>query len=411
MRYYLDHEDLIVSDGLYSGCTEISEERAAAHGKRILLLNECLSIRERVAFRLNHHSQAGIVHEDEKLLWHRERTAAHPQWLLNAIEQGRAVSVNTAHPDWQSWLGRAAQKSWRVHVVGLGDVGGMLLTGLRLLGRGDIRELGLYDPDPAKCQRWHREIGQICHPFEVDSMTVGVVDPESLFDCDLFVFCASRSVPPLDQSVTDVRMVQFAGNADILKPYAQRAVREGFEGLFAVVSDPVDQLCQCVLSTMNHTAATERLKPIKADQVRGYGLGVMNGRASWYARQIPELSEYLTAGRAYGPHGKGLIIADSIENYNDEKSRRLTELTLNANFEVRSAGFKPFVAPALSSGAISLLCTLRGQWHYSAVALGGVFMGCKNRLIDSVQETECLEMPEVLKDRIRVTCGILRESL
>lgn len=410
MTYYEYQDDMIVSMTPIASEIEVTEVAAAAFAGRIIFLNDRLTRNERMAYRVNHPSQLAVSCENENLLWHAPNSD-WPQWLIDAIEDGRVVSMNTAHPDWKEQLGRSGTKQWRIHVVGMGDVGGMLLTGLRLMGHGDILELGLYDPDPAKCQRWYREIGQICYPFETDAMSVKIVDSEDLFNCDVFVFCASRSVPPLDQPVKDVRMVQFKGNSEILKPYAESAVRKGFSGIFAVVSDPVDQLCQFVQGTMTNTAVHEDLIPLKAEQVRGYGLGVMNGRASWYARQNPCLSEYLTEGRAYGPHGKGLIIADSILNYDEEKSLQLTELTLNANFEVRSAGFKPYVAPALSSGAISLLHTIRGQWHYSAVSLGGIFMGCKNRLVEGIQETECLELPEKLKDRLLTTCSILKETL
>ncbi len=53
-------------------------------------------------------------------------------------------------------------------------------------------------------------------------------------------------------------------------------------------------------------------------------------------------------------------------------------------------GYKPYVAPALSSGALSLLALLRGQWHYSSVYDGQVFMGCRNRLTPAGIETEAL---------------------
>lgn len=411
MRAYFLEDDLLITPEVKPELQMASWEEAAAFGGRVLFLNNRLSPRERAAFRVNHLSQLNASLENEALLWQCSEVDPSFKCLKEAVSQGRVISVNGAHKDWHHWISPKAPKKHRIHVVGLGDVGGMLLTGLRLLGQDEIGSLGLYDPDPAKCQRWHREIGQICFPFQGDDMKVEILEPEELFNCDLFVFCASRSVPPLDRPVSDVRMVQYEGNAAILKPYAESAVRQSFKGIFAVVSDPVDQLCQFVQKVMEGTAASENLTPLKADQVRGYGLGVMNGRASWYARQNSELASYLEEGRAFGPHGKGLIIANSIDHYDSEKSLRLTDLTLNANIEVRSSGFKPYVAPALSSGAIALLCTLRGQWHYSAVSLGGLFMGCRNRVVQGIQETECLNMPEALKERIRSTCSILRGTL
>ncbi len=51
----------------------------------------------------------------------------------------------------------------------------------------------------------------------------------------------------------------------------------------------------------------------------------MNGRASYYGEKSNETTHYLDEGRAFGPHGEGLIIANSIKNYNEELSNYLTE--------------------------------------------------------------------------------------
>jgi len=120
-------------------------------------------------------------------------------------------------------------------------------------------------------------------------------------------------------------------------------------------------------------------------------------------------------------------IADSIENYNDALSRELTRLTVEANLEVRELGFKPYLAPAISSGAMSVLRTLRGQWHYSSVYLGepvqndeggsgracGAFLGVRNRIAPDghTLEYEDLPLPEELFLRIETAyenlCGII----
>ena len=109
-------------------------------------------------------------------------------------------------------------------------------------------------------------------------------------------------------------------------------------------------------------------------QVRGFGLGVMNARAAYYARKDPRFASFLTEGRSFGPHGEDLVIANSIRNYDDALSRQLTEQAVRANLRMREMGFKPYAAPALSSGALSLLLCLRGQWHCSSTYLDGVFM-------------------------------------
>ena len=128
----------------------------------------------------------------------------------------------------------------------------------------------------------------------------------------------------------------------------------------------------------------------------------MNARAAYYAKKDEaRFGQFLAEGRAFGPHGKELVIADSILHYNDTLSCELTEKVVTANLAVRELGFKPYVAPAMSSGAISLLLTLRGEWHYGSVFLGGAFMGCKTRMTAMGQQTECLPLPDALYARIQ----------
>ena len=96
-----------------------------------------------------------------------------------------------------------------------------------------------------------------------------------------------------------------------------------------------------------------------------------------------------------------MIVADSIENYRDALSCELTDLVVKANLVMRKIGYKPFVAPALSSGALSLLRMLRGEWHYSSTFLGGVYWGAKNRLTKSGSQIEMLQhIPDALFERI-----------
>ena len=79
---------------------------------------------------------------------------------------------------------------------------------------------------------------------------------------------------------------------------------------------------------------------------------------------------------------------------------------------MREIGFKPYVAPALSSGALSLLLTLRGEWHCGSVFLDGVYMGVKNRYTPAGIETELLpHIPDSLFAHIRDAAEHLKEIL
>ena len=288
------------------------------------------------------------------------------------------------------------REGFRVNLLALGDVGATLIMGLKILGGGLIGRIGIYDVNRDVMSRYEIEMNQIGWPFgEKKLPEVICLDREDLFDCDMFVFCASKAVPPIG-AAGDVRMMQLEANSRIVAEYGRMAGEKNFKGIFAVVSDPVDPLCKAALMASG----------LEPGQVRGYGLGVMNKRAEYYASGEPRFASYLKEGRAFGPHGGDLVIANSIDNYDDEISRRLTELTVSANLKVRELGFKPYIAPALSSGAISLILTLQGEWNYSSVYLGkgaeGAFLGIRNRIDFNSGRVlvEDLPLPEKLYERI-----------
>ena len=112
---------------------------------------------------------------------------------------------------------------------------------------------------------------------------------------------------------------------------------------------------------------------------------------------------FLKEGRVFGPHGKGLIVADSIENYDEDISEYLTNKTINANKEIRKLGFKPYVAPSLSSGALSIISTIKGDWFYGATYMGRAYMGTKCRLRNNKIEIEQLNLPSKLFEKIEKT--------
>lgn len=285
----------------------------------------------------------------------------------------------------------------RVNLLALGDVGASVLIGLRLLGADVISEIGIYDMSPENMRRLEMEINQISYPFgeEVAEQLpeVRVLSREELFDCDVFVFCASKGVPPLSAR-GDVRMAQLEANREIVDFYGKMAGETGYRGLIAVVSDPVDPLCKAFLESSG-------LHPA---QIQGYGLGVMHTRALYFAGRNDRFSVYEKEGRAFGPHGADLVLADSLTDYDDQNSRELTELVTAANLQIRELGYKPYIAPAFSSGALSVLLTLRGRWHYSSLYLGdgrdGAFFGMKNRMTESGPVYEDAEICEPLFRRL-----------
>lgn len=339
------------------------------------------------------------------------REPALPRRIQRQIDARTLRAVNICHPQWTRVLHAPlpGPARVRVHLLAVGDVGGTLLTGLKLLGGDCIAHIGICDLNEKTVARWVAEMGQVSWPWDYEALpTVAPVAPEQLFDCDVMIFAATRSIPPVGSAVQDVRMAQFAANRTIVESYARQAREAGFQGLFAVLSDPVDPLCKAAYLASNRgpDGAWDGLG-LRPEQIQGFGLGVMNARAADLAKREPRFRSFLEEGRSYGPHGQGLVIANSIEHYDDALSKELTAEVVSANLRIRELGFKPYVAPALSSGALQLLLTLRGQWHCGSVALGNVWFGVRNRLTPAGLEIETLPLPDALFTRLRETEALL----
>ena len=369
----------------------------------------------RGSFRVAHPGQLALPHGLEVLDASRLPDFPLEEIPANALKAGKLIAVNTSRPGWEKildWKPSPAKK--RVHILAIGDVGSTLLTGLKLLGGDVISKIGICDLSSQITDRWEFEMGQINLPWHYDAFPeVEVVQPENLFDCDLFVFVASKGIPPVGSGVKDVRMAQFEANAGIVKHYAKLARAAHFQGLWCAVSDPVDPLAKTAyLESNKDENGTWDGQGLRPEQVQGFGLGVMNARAAYFAKRDSKFASFLTEGRSFGPHGTGLTIANSLEHYDDALSQELTRLTVTANLKMREIGFKPYVAPALSSGALSLLLTLRGEWHCGSVFLDGIYMGVKNRFTPAGVETELLpHIPDQLFGHIREAAEHLKEVL
>lgn len=369
----------------------------------------------RGSFRVSHPGQLLAGHSLETLDQARLPRVQVDERTARAIDDGRLTALNTARPGWEETIRRSFRSGkQRVNILAIGDVGSTLLTGLKLLGGDTISSIGICDLSDQITARWEFEMGQINLPWQYNVFPeVEVISPEKLFDCDMFVFVASKGIPPVGSQVKDVRMAQFEANAAIVKHYAKMAREKQFKGLWCAVSDPVDPLAKTAyLESNKDENGSFDGKGLRPEQVQGFGLGVMNARAAYFAKRDPRLASFLTEGRSFGPHGTGLFIANSVANYDEDISQELTRLTVTANLKMREIGFKPYVAPALSSGALSLLLTLRGEWHCGSVFLDGVYMGVKNRYTPAGVETELLpHIPDPLFAHIREAAEHLKSII
>ncbi len=399
--YYREKGCLLAAANKYAGLCPAEP----CPGEHVYFLTEGDPISGRGSFKANHPGQLTDPDSLNVLDASRLRDPVLDPMLADALKEGRLTVLNTGRAGWQRLLQPPETGKKRVNILAIGDVGSTLLIGLKLLGGDVISKIGICDISETNLRRWEFEMGQIWlpAPFQDQFPEVEIVPADRLFDCDVFVFVASKGIPPVGSQIKDVRMAQFESNAGLVKQYARMAREQGFQGFWAQVSDPVDPLAKTAYLESNRDADGNwdglGLMP---EQVQGYGLGVMNARAAYYAKRDGRFASFLTEGRVFGPHGEGLWTANSLQHYDEALSRELTELTLTANLKMREMGFKPYVAPALSSGALSLLQTLRGEWHNGSVFLDGVYMGCRNCLTPAGIETELLPaIPDTLFAHIR----------
>ena len=408
--YYYDHRGRLAASPL----PDLPLPRAEAGAPALFLTAEAPT-RGRTVWRPTapHHLTAPA-----SAAW-LDRTAgagiALPGHVRAALDAGTLTAVNVRHPRWEAALDRLAPKPGkkRVHLLAVGDVGGTLLTALKLLGGDCISAVGICDLNENAVARWTAEMGQIAWPWNYEALPeVEPVTADRLFDCDVFLFAATKAIPAVGSAVADVRMAQFAANRPLVESFARQARAARFRGLFIVLSDPVDPLCKAAYLASN-TGPDGRWDGggLFAEQVQGFGLGVMNARAAYFAKRNPRFADFLTEGRSFGPHGHGLVIANSVEHYDDEVSRALTEQVETANLRIRDLGFKPYVAPAVSSGAMQLLLTLRGQWRCASMCLGDVWFGARSRLTEQGGEVECLPLPPALRKRLEETEALLKDII
>jgi len=328
------------------------------------------------------------------------------KFIINKIKNHKVIMLN---PSYGFNFNKKNEEKKSVTILGLGDVGGTLLLGLRLLGKDIIKDIRVYDLSEKKMQRYVLEMNQIVYPNDSDLPRVKAASKADLFKTDMFIFTASKFVPAVGNEDKDVRMIQYKANKEIIKIYSKMARKVNFKGVFAVVSDPVDLLCNEVFYESNKNDAGKLdFEGLLPNQVRGFGLGVMNGRANYYS-EVHGLN-YKNEGRVYGPHGNGLIVANSLVNYSETLSLMLTKDVIEANLKVRETGFKPYIAPALSSGALSILETLRGNFNYSTVFINGIYWGVRNKYLEGSVAIERTHIPQALMNRILESYCTLRSQ-
>ena len=125
---------------------------------------------------------------------------ALPRRIQRSIDARLLRAVNIRHPRWEELLAPARRQpvgKCRVNLLAVGDVGSTLLTALKLLGGDCIERIGVCDLNEKAVSRWVAELGQVSWPWAYDALPdVVPAAQEDLFQCDVFLFAATKGVPP-----------------------------------------------------------------------------------------------------------------------------------------------------------------------------------------------------------------------
>ena len=166
-------------------------------------------------------------------------------------------------------------------------------------------------------------------------------------------------------------------------------------------------------------ADDNRKKPVTNNQRLTAGQNSDNGPATQIIGKSSQPAEPQNSGtrQAQQAAPQARRQADNLPSYGDPTlgghsdvdTAAETHQAETANLFVRSLGFKPYLAPGLSSAAVSVLRALRGDWHDGAVPLGGAYFGCRAKLGVSGPEIRRERLHPELMQRITESYRKLEE--
>ncbi len=260
-------------------------------------------------------------------------------------------------------------KNPSIAIIGLGNVGGTFLIGLRMLIKNNqVSKVGIYDRNLNISKRYELEINQIHSPFGDGFVDFEIINQlEEVLDYDYIYFIAAQGIPSLDSKLENVRNIQFKENSKILDNLINLFNDNPFKGIVNIISDPVDILCTYLY----------RNSDLQPSQITGMGLGVMAGRANYALRKKGYL-DFFNKGIVLGPHNQGVIVIPDVNNSIEKDISEISYEVEKLNFKVRELGFLPYISPAISSVAYNTEFMLENYPILSCTFIDGIYWGFNN---------------------------------
>lgn len=221
----------------------------------------------------------------------------------------------------------------KVVVIGAGNVGAT--TAYSLINQGLCEEIVLIDVNKEKA---YAEALDMQHSmfFMNRNITVKAGDYEDCRDANIVVLTASA---PMDKNATS-RLEMLAPGINIVKSIVASVMNSGFNGIFLVVSNPVDVMTYLVWKTSG----------LPVNQVIGSGTALDTARVCCEISELYDLDCKSVEAYILGEHGDSEfmsfssatiggkyvkdVMADNEQRTKDITKEKLVEKTKQAGWEI-----------------------------------------------------------------------------
>lgn len=245
-------------------------------------------------------------------------------------------------------------KSTKVAIIGAGAVG--TATANCLLAKGISSEIVLIDINKNKALG---EILDMQHSLEFQTRNVKLVagDYDDCKDAQIVVLTVAA---PFDGSLD--RLLFRDKTSAILKQVVPDIMASGFEGIFIVVSNPVDVMTQLV----------QKLSGVDNSRVIGSGTILETARLKYNIGQIMNVNPKSIDAYVIGEHGESLVIPwshvsvggknfleivkDNKDKYKNISLQEIYDKTKNAGHEIMKA--KGNTQFGIASGVVAIISAI-----------------------------------------------------
>ena len=224
-------------------------------------------------------------------------------------------------------------KDSKVVIVGVGNVGAT--TAYSILNQGICEEVVLIDVNKEKAIAEALDMQHSIY-FMNRNMSIKAGDYSDCRDADVVVITASAPMPKDSNN----RLEMLAPSMKIIKDIVENSMANGFDGVFVVISNPVDVM----------TYYAYKLSGLPKNQVIGTGTTLDTARLAVEISNLYDLDSKSVSAFVMGEHGDSEIVSwhsatiggknledvmkDNKERTRDETFEKLRKKTTAAGWEI-----------------------------------------------------------------------------